>query len=169
MFTMTMRDAAFASNIGSWNGAVGGYIGGPNAYNVWTPGDWATFKRNRKLPIWVAGDSGADEATACIEALKKLGVPTGVPVAADMETRVDKTYLEHFGAAMGQAGYKTWVYGAASSVFGNPQLNGYWVADYSGRGPFMYSHAGVRATQWRSGENFDSSTIKLYQYFHLWR
>jgi hypothetical protein len=147
---------------------VAGYIGGPNAYNVWSHGDWKPYSGNRKLPIWVAGDNGADEAGACIDALKSLGVPTGVPVVADMEARVDKTYLEHFGAALGQAGYKTWVYGSASTVFSNPQLNGYWVADYTGTA-FMYSHGGVRATQWQGGVDFDSSTIKWYQYYHLWQ
>lgn len=164
-----MRDSAFASNIGPWPGAVAGYVGGPNAYNVWSASDWEAFSSNRKLPIWVAGDNGDDEGTACIAALKTLGVPSGVPVVADMETRVDKTYLEHFGATLGQAGYKTWVYGSAATVFNNPQLNGYWVADYRGSGPFMYSHTGVRATQWQASETFDSSIVKWYQYYRLWR
>jgi hypothetical protein len=162
-----MRDAAFAANIGTWSGAVAGYIGGPNAYNVWSEGDWKLYPGNRKLPIWVSGLSGPDEGEACLTALKKLGVPTGTPVVADMETRVDRTYLDNFGAVLAAAGYKTWVYGSASTVFANPQLNGYWVADFTDS-PFMHSHPGVRATQWASGEDFDSSLIKWWQYYHLW-
>ena len=54
-----MRDSAFATNISqTWTGAVGGYYGGPNAFNVWSSGDWKRFRPNRKLPIWVAGLNG---------------------------------------------------------------------------------------------------------------
>lgn len=156
-----MRDSAFASNIStSWAGAVGGYYGGPDAYNVWAPGDWKQFNRNRKLPIWVGGQDGAGEAKQAIDALRALGVPRRVYTALDMEDRVDKTYVEHFGQALQAARYKVWVYGQASTVFGNPRLNGYWVADYAGKGPFMYDHRHVRATQYASGQNYDSSTVR---------
>ena len=57
-----MRDSAFATNIGqAWNGAVAGYYGGPNAFNIWSPGDWKRFAGHRKLPIWVAGLDGTGE------------------------------------------------------------------------------------------------------------
>lgn len=160
-----MRDAAYASTIDpSWAGAVGGYYGGPNAYNTWAPGDWQQFGKNKKLPIWVAGLDGEGEAKDAIHALRALGVPTGVYTVVDMEDRVDKTYVTGFGNAMGAAGYKVWVYGQASSVFGNPNVNGYWVADYTGTGPFMYNHSNVRATQYRSGQDFDSSTVRDWTY-----
>ncbi len=160
-----MRDAAFAATIDtSWTGAVGGYYGGPAAYNVWAPGDWKLFHGNRKLPIWVAGLDGSGEGKTAIHALRALGVPTGVYTVVDMENRVDKTYAENFGQTLQAAGYKVWVYGSSSSVFANPRLNGYWVADYAGTGAFMYNHAHVRATQYATGANYDSSTVRDWTY-----
>ena len=163
--TERMRDAAFAANIDqSWTGAVGGYYGGPKAFHVWSPGDWKKFEANRKLPIWVAGPDGEGEATAAIRALRALGVPTGVYTAVDMENRVDGSYVADFGQAMQAAGYKVWVYGSASSVFSNPRLNGYWVAEFAEKGPFMYNHRHVRATQYASGPEYDSSTVRDWTY-----
>jgi len=156
-----MRDSAFAANINpSWHGAVGGYYGGPDAFNVWAHGDWAPFHRNRKLPIWVGGQDGPGEASQAIKALHDLGVPKRVYTALDMEDRVDDLYVNNFGHALQAAGYKVWVYGQASSVFGNPRLNGYWVADFADKGPFMYDHRHVRATQYATGPNYDSSTVR---------
>jgi hypothetical protein len=163
-----MRDAAFAANIpADWGGAVAGYYGGPQAYHVWPRSDWGRFKGNRKLPIWVAGLNGGDEGVAAVQALKELGVPRRVWTAVDMEARTDKTYLEAFGAVLGKAGYKVWVYGSASTVFANPALDGYWVADYAGRGAFNY--AGARATQYASGQQWDSSAVRWWTYtFGRW-
>src|SRR6516165_6186626 len=167
-----MRDSAFAANIDQdWHGAVGGYYGGPNAFNVWSPENWKRFGPNRKLPIWVAGLNGHDEGQRAVSALRALGVPRRVYTAVDMENRVDKTYLEHFGEKLNAAGYRVWVYGSSGSVFSNPGLNGYWVADYRGVGPFMYEHSGVRATQYAPGEFYDSSAVKDWTYYfgHWWR
>jgi glycoside hydrolase-like protein len=156
-----MRDSAFAANISpNWPGAVGGYYGGPNAFNVWAPRDWARFHGNRKLPIWVGGQHGPREAEKAIEALHALGVPKRVYTALDMEGRVDDLYVNNFGQALQAAGYKVWVYGQASTVFGNPRLNGYWVADFAGKGAFMYNHRHVRATQYATGPDYDSSTVR---------
>jgi len=161
-----MRDAAFSTNIGeSWTGAVAGYYGGPDAFHVWARAGWKKFAGNRKLPIWVAGNDGAKEGSQALRALHRLGVPSGVYTAVDMETRVDKPYVAAFGQVLRGAGYRVWVYGSASSVFRNPALNGYWVADYAGVGPFMYDHAQVRATQYASGQEFDSSTVKHWPYY----
>jgi len=63
------------------------------------------------------------------------------------------------------AGYKVWVYGSASTVFSNPGLNGYWVADYASIWPFMYNHSGVRATQYAPGEYYGSFSIKDWTYY----
>jgi len=167
-----MRDAAYAADIPEpWDRAVAGYYGGPDAYHVWAPGDWKRFPHNRKLPIWVAGLDGTGEGREAVDALRSLGVPRRVYTAVDMEARVDKTYIEHFGAALNAAGYKVWVYGSSSAVFNNPGLNGYWAADYRGTGPFMYNHPGVRATQYAPGQFYDSSTVKdwTYHFGPWWR
>src|SRR5262249_12964498 len=165
-----MRDSAFATNIDqSWTGAVGGYYGGPRAFNVWSPGGWKRFPSNRELPIWVAGLDRPREAKTAIGALHALGVPRHVYTAVDMESRVDKTYVTHFGETLQAAGYKVFVYGSVSSVFSNPDLNGYWVADYAGIGPFMYDHRHVRATQYATGPNYGSSTVRDWTYdFGTW-
>src|ERR1051326_3342720 len=68
-----MRDSAFATNIHhDWTGAVAGYYGGPNAFNVWSPGDWKQFANNKKLPIWVAGLDGAGEGRRSEEHTSEL-------------------------------------------------------------------------------------------------
>lgn len=164
-----LRDAAYAGNIdpATWDHAVAGYYGGPQAFHVWSPGDWARFAGHKKLPIWVAGLNGAEEGAAAVAALKALRVPRGVWTVVDMEARADRTYVEAFGQALHAARYKVWVYGSAATVFGNPALDGYWVADYAGRGPFMYSPpAGqeVRATQYASGTMYDSSAVKDFTF-----
>lgn len=169
VWTERMRDSAFPGNLPTgWTGAVGGYYGGPRAYNVWQHGEWDRFKLNRKLPIWVGGLNGQQEGTAALAALAALGVPKGVWTALDLETRVDITYVEHFGAIVRGAGYRVMPYGSASTVTWNPPLDGYWIADYAGAGPFMYD-AGtaveVRATQYTPGQQFDSSTVKDWTYY----
>jgi hypothetical protein len=87
-----------------------------------------------------------------------------------METRIDRTYLEGFGGVLQAAGYKVWVYGSASTVFGNPQLNGYWVADYTGQ-PFMSTRLGVRATQYAANlpPGFDASLVKEWTAAFMWK
>jgi hypothetical protein len=168
-WTEHIRDAAFAGNIDTadWHRAVAGYYGGPGAFHVWSKADWDRFPRHRKLPIWVAaqGDkNGTEDGKAAVEALRALKVPPRAYTALDLETMVDKTYVEHFGDVLADAGYKTWVYGSASSVFQNPVLDGFWVASYMGIGPFMVSHEHVRATQYQPGEQFDSSTVHRWTY-----
>jgi hypothetical protein len=162
-----MRDAAFATDIpDGWPHAVAGYYGGPRALNIWSRDDWKVFGRNRKLPIWVAGLAGKAEGVVAVSLLRELGVPPGCWTAVDMETRVDRTYVDAFGTVLANAGYRVWVYGSASTVFGNPGLDGFWVADYALRGPFMYpggTGLEVRATQYATGQ-WDSSTVKQWTY-----
>src|ERR1700741_711506 len=106
-----MRDAAFSGNIAEpWGRAVAGYYGGPEAYNVWAEGEWKRFSRNRKLPIWVAGLDGTGEGHQAVDALRALRVPAKSYTAVDMETRIDRTSLDHFGAVLQAAGYRVWVY-----------------------------------------------------------
>ena len=158
-----MRDSEFASGIpASYKGIVAGYFGGPRAAHMWSRDEWAKFSKNKKLPIWVGGSDGLGEAGQAIESLYFIGARKGCYVALDMETRVDKTYVHNFVGCMQYAGFGVFVYGSASTVFQNPKGNGYWVADYAGKGPFMYP--GARLTQYAdpahgSGGNWDSSTV----------
>jgi hypothetical protein len=166
----SMGDAEFPQNLdGTAFDAVGGYLPAANAAHGWTNADWAGI-RGPKLPIWVApfgSKSGLKDAEATLLSVDSLHIPKGMVIALDMETSVDVTYVAAYGAIMQHHGYKVWVYGSASSVFGNPQLNGYWVADYI-RTPFMYAHMGTRATQWTDGARYDQSTVKQWELVNLW-
>lgn len=153
------RDAAYASNIGTWDGAVLGYLGGPSVYHTWSLQDWKGYPRNPKIPIWVGGQDGSGEGWAALQALWLLGVPSGKVVVLDLEERVHRTYVDAFGGVLRWAGFKVWPYGSTGTIFANPQLNGYAVADPTGV-QHMYPHPGVRLTQWAFGPKFDDDVIK---------
>jgi hypothetical protein len=169
------RDAAFAQNIGDFGGVVGGYFGGPNAFNIWRTTDWGLFRQNPKLPIWVCGYDGEKEASQAIQMLKVLGAFNCL-IGADMESRVDESYLLAFGTGLQGAGYKVLPYGSKSTVFRNPQLNGYWVADWTGTShiainPQTGDSLGVRGTQWTHDipPGYDISTWKEWDIANMWR
>jgi hypothetical protein len=153
--------------------AVAGYIGGDTPH-VWTDAEWRRFSKLRKLPIWVRSDPAnvvaETDAFGALQRLFELNVPRGVNVALDLETAVDFDYVRMFHRVIRWAGYYLWVYGSASTVFNNPHADGYWVADFAGKGPFMYPHSWVKATQYESGPNYDSSLVLYWQYYwRLWK
>ena len=153
--------------------AVAGYIGGDTPH-VWTGAEWRRFGKLRKLPIWVRSNpsqvNAEGDAFGALERLFELRVPRGTTVAVDLETSVDGDYVRTFRRVMRWAGFYAWVYGSASTVFRNPPADGYWVADYAGRGPFMYRHKMVKATQYANGQHYDSSLVKFWQYYwRLWK
>lgn len=158
----TGEDAAFPQNLYGESGIILGYIGGA-AFHTWAKSDWAHFRGNLKIPIWVApvgNKNGQADAAAAVEALRDLGVPSGKVVMLDMEApMVDKTYVSAFGAGLQAASYKVWVYGSVSNVFQNPQLNGYAVADPTGS-VHMYPHPGVRMTQYAFGQTQDQDVVR---------
>ena len=165
-----MADAAFAANIPPGYDIAGGYYGGPFAYHIWPPADWARFP-GYKLPIWVGGQEGSAEATLAAAALDGLGVPEGAITVLDMETRKDRTYVAAFGAAMQAAGYRVWVYGSYSTVGLNPPLNGYWIADYTDSQPVidhLLALPHVRAVQYATGPGFDKSWVKAWTEGEMW-
>lgn len=167
-----MADAAFAANIPPGFQIAAGYYGGPAAYHVWPRSDWGLFPGYR-LPIWVGGEDGAGEGQQAVEELANLGVPAGCLTVLDMEARKDDTYVAHFGSALYAAGYKTWVYGSYDTLFGNPPLNGYWVADYTTRmaevRQIMQSPS-VRAVQYAADQppGFDESMVKQWTEGEMW-
>jgi hypothetical protein len=162
-------DAAFASNIPPGFQVVFGYYGGPNAFHVWSKADWDLFPGS-KVPIWVGGYDGKGEGVQAAQALRELGVPTGSYTVLDMETRKDDTYVNHFADALNAAGYRVWVYGSASTVFANPQRNGYFVADYVANPLPVLQQVGVRAVQYlpdvRPG--YDESLVKEWTVAGMW-
>jgi hypothetical protein len=163
-----MLDAAYPQDLDGTNAnAVGGYLDSPYAVNPWPREAWAGIP-GPKNPIWVAGDNGSDEAETVLVQLGALKVPSGSVVTVDMENRIDVTYILKFYAVMHHYRYKVWVYGSADTVFRMPSCNGYWVADYVGE-PFMYPHTAVRATQWKKGPLYDTSTVMQWTLRQFWR
>ena len=154
------KDAAFPGNIDpATTNVILGYFGGPNALHTWTAADWARFKSHPKIPMWVGGMAGEPEGFNALQALYDLHVPPGVGVILDLETRVDRTYVTHFGAVLQWAGFKVWPYGSTSTLFQNPMLNGYAVADPTGV-EHMYPHPGVRITQYAFEQTVDDDAIR---------
>ena len=152
--------------------AAAGYIGGDTPH-VWTRAEWKALAALPKLPVWVQSVPGtADAKTDALEALRRLfeiGCPRGSTIALDLETAVDPLYVRAFGSVVQFFGYYVWVYGSRSTVFSNPPLDGYWVADYTGM-PHFAAGNDVRATQWQAGKTFDSSVVRYWQWkFRLWR
>lgn len=167
----TMVDAAYAKNLDGTSADIGGgYLLSANAFHGWAKADWDTLP-GYKLPFYVAtpGQAGHVEALSAVAQLKTLKVPSGCRIGLDMETRVDAAYVQNFGDVVNHEGYRVMVYGSADSVFRNPVLQGYFVADYAGIGPFMYDHPGVRGTQYASGPRYDSSLVKPWILPELWR
>ena len=174
--TVKMFDAAYppgeASEVADYQ-VCAGYIGGDTPH-VWTRAEWERFSHMHKLPIFTRSDPGsanaAGDAFAALRQLHAIGASAGIPFALDFETQVNAGYVDAFYDVVRSAGFRLWVYGSASTVFGNPACNGYWVADYAGRGPFMYEHDDVRATQYEEGIGWDSSLVKPWQEtFRLWK
>ncbi len=108
------------------------------------------------------------DAFSALRRLYQLAVPVGSRIALDLETRIAPAYVKVFQAVTSHFGYRLWVYGSASTVFSNPPCNGYWVADYAGKGPFMYPHADVLATQWIDGPIYDQSLVSDYKPERFW-
>jgi len=170
------RDAAYAKNIGNnYGGVVMGYHGGPNAFHVWSIQDWAMFPNSPKVPTWVAGYNGTDEAPRSIANLKGLGISKKITVL-DMEARVDVSYVTAYGLALQDAGYKVLVYGSRATVFRNPQLNGYLIADWTGQphmaiNPDTGDSLGVRGTQYINdvSPGYDVTRWKEWVTEEMWR
>jgi hypothetical protein len=169
MSFMHGADAAFAASIPPGFDIAFGYYGGPNAYHVWTAEDWQRFPGS-KVPIWVAGADGPAEGHEAVQALQALDVPRRSVTVIDMETTVNPAYIHSFGAELRAAGFAVWVYGSLDTVFENPELDGYWVADYTGQ-PFMNPRLGVRATQYAGNlpPGFDASLVKAWTREFMWR
>lgn len=164
------HDAAYPANLRGSTGVILGYLVAPNALNGWTATEWGWFEANYKIPIWVGGMAGEAEGWGCLQQLYALGVPSGKGIILDLETRIDKTYVNAFGSVLQWAGFKVWPYGSASTLFQNPQLNGYAVADPTGV-PHMYPHPGVRITQYAFNGSTDSDAVKdwLIQDAEVWK
>lgn len=170
-----MADAAYAADITPGFQIAAGYYGGPGAFHVWSPSDWGRFPGFR-LPIWVPSQGPKDGDVDGLEAgglLMDLRVPDGSYTVVDMEGMKDRTYVTKFAAKLKDFGYRLWVYGERSTVFGNPAANGYWVADYgitTAEGVGLLETPHVRAWQYRANiaPGYDASLVKEWTEGGMW-
>ena len=175
MWRERMRDAAAPASIpSSWAGAVAGYVAHGDPYRVWSIAGWARFKGMRKLPIFVRSDpAGAvlalTDAFSCLRDLYGLRVPKGCYVALDRETSPDTVDAAIWARVVRWGGYRPVQYRSASTPSA-PGFDWDWVAFYRGTGPFMAPRP-ARATQYKSGTLYDSSTVRWWTYMfgHWWR
>lgn len=155
MMLRWMYDAAFpAARPPHWYCAAG-YIGG-NTPHVWTSAEWAAQPAPFRLPIWTADNrvnspaSAASDAPVILARLEALGVPPGVAVALDGETRIFPAYLEELNELLGA--YKLVDYGSLAFVTSNPVTSGgRWAADWTNRitdAVALCGHEGIVAVQW---------------------
>ena len=157
-----MWDAAFPpANPPRWE-AVAGYIGG-NTPHVWTAAEWARQPARFRLPIFVRSHDGDPKADAAFSVrwLKGHGVPKGVTLALDYETRVDAAYLKAFDRTVVAAGWKVMVYGSRRTVLQNPKPSGgYWDAQWTN---VPHLNPGSAATQYGGdvtlGRPYDASLV----------
>lgn len=159
------------------------YIGGTSAAHVWTDAEIARVAHLRKLPIWVPTPGMDDPKTAgqhCAARLKALGVPTSakarhpVHVMWDLETGTepDPAWVDRACRQTAEAGYWNVIYGSVGTIFGQPERDGYIVANPTGH-PHMYARAGVKATQYAfnvktPGGLIDQSLVSADLALQLW-
>lgn len=132
-----VQDASNPQGVSRQPGVIvaAGYIGGITPH-VWTAADWALWGCRFRVPIWVRSNPSDVDATTdantCLGVLAALGAP---------------------------APYLVSPYGSLTTVTGNPQIDGYWIADWNGKPDLDGMPAGTIAHQYVSTEGFDLSVI----------
>lgn len=111
------------------------YIGGDTPH-VWSPAEIALYAPAGKLPIWVRSNpngaaQGAHEGELVRRWLEGRGAPYGCLVALDLETAIDRGYVDAFNIAVHP--YACLKYGSDSTIWQNPETSGgTWLADPTG-------------------------------------
>ena len=145
--------------------AVAGYIGGATPH-VWTLPEWERFSAYRQLPIWVKAGSGTPLSQARQAATKAAGMgwrPFATHrrwIVLDMETWDDPPFVSDFAVTLHKQGFGCLVYGSASSVYGNPHADGYWVADWDGI-PTLENFPDIKIHQYADNVPWDGGAVDL--------
>jgi hypothetical protein len=112
-----------------------GYIGGPEALNVWTPAEWRRFRALYQVPIWVPNtdaDPRAEASDACA-ATKALGwAPNEVNrrlIVFDLELAEVPGWYASVAAEVAAQGFQAAAYGSLSAVLANKAAV-VWSADW---------------------------------------
>lgn len=157
-----LYDAAYAPAAAP-AGAVGFliYIGGDTPNPITTEAQIAAYGHLRYwLPVWVR--SNPSQANALLDANQTLqwliahNAPPGIAVVLDLETAADFTYVSQYGTVLRSAGFKVWPYGSKSTLFSNPAVDGYFVADPTGVDHLV---TGTIATQFYGNGSYDLEDI----------
>jgi hypothetical protein len=157
-----MYDAIGITNIPGGGDATGFYLGGRDAYRTWPLAEVLQIKTRWRLPIYVVSHpNGNADGLACgtdaVSLAKRATVPEGVCIALDFETARDEAFTSAFDSVLTANGYKTLLYGSASTVLENPKPSGgYWVAQWDNDSSLP---AGWAAKQYASAANYDTSII----------
>lgn len=123
------------------------YAGGA-AEHVWTDAEIhaAALHYEEAVPVWVyaQGRDGKADGIAFDAWLKAHFVGQTALVLLDMETDVDLPYVQAFEQ---QLTNPLDLYGSTSTLFNNPEVDGWWPADPTGS-PHLYAHPNVDGTQY---------------------
>lgn len=134
------------------------YVGGDTPH-PWTDQDIANQHVRYLLPVWVRSNMAGTpqgDADLLIAWLKAHKAPAGISVVLDLEMQVNPGYVIEFGKTLHAAGFRVLVYGSKSTLFGNPVLDGYFVADYTGSPHVM---TGTKITQFEDGPSYDLDDV----------
>lgn len=131
--TLTGYDAAYCPAKPPATDVVLFYAPHGDQLNAWTLAEINAQPARYRLPIFVRSNPAQALATTDAmnmhEWLLSIGCPSGSSIVLDLETAVDATYVNTFGWLMYEAGYRTLPYGSSSTLFRNPALDGYFVAE----------------------------------------
>jgi hypothetical protein len=128
----------------------------PDAYREWTPANIRNDNSRYRLPVWVCSNPGRNpyaDANAFNRWAAAWKVPATTAVVLDLETLEVPAYCSAFYDVVGRAVFP---YGSTSSLFKNPALSGYFVADPTGI-PHMNTHPAVVMTQYAALGPYDLS------------
>ena len=156
---MILYDDAFANTPAPAN-AQGClvYVGGDTPH-PWTDEDIAKQGVRYLLPTWVRSNMGGTpqaDGQKMIAWLRAHKAPVGISTVLDLETQVNPGYVLQYAAELHAAGYKVLPYGSKSTLFGNPKVDGFFVADYTGVAHLV---AGTVITQFENNPGYDLDDV----------
>lgn len=135
------------------------YIGGDTPH-AWTDEEIAAAHGRYILPTYVRSNpqthDPAGDAGQAVAWLKAHNAPKGIVVVLDLETAIDPAYVNGFGTQLHASGYKVWPYGSKSTLWRNPSLDGYFVADPTGKDHVL---SGSVATQFSFNGSYDLDDV----------
>lgn len=146
----TVYDAEFPPDSPPDTDGVLVYAGGA-ASHAWTDAEINAQGNRGRLPAWVyeRGRNGTDDGEAFDKWLANHGVPKSSAVMLDLEAAIDRPYVEDFHEELPD--YTVLLYGSLSTLFANPETDGWFPADWTGH-PHLFAHRLVLGTQYAAAQ-----------------